>query len=201
MKSIPNSRHAALILLVGFQLIVYISLTSPVKAGNDGSRWDSVFSLVAGQDYVIDNAPYPTVDKVMRNGHLYSSKPPLLINLVAEPVLLFEYCGLSIPAHSWLITRVVLIMFNIFPFCCFLFLYSDMLQRGRYSSFTQYSCMLVAAWGTLLTSYSTVLNNHILAAFGVFAAIYTVIAIESNAKDEACSYLLVGLAAAWAGSC
>ena len=41
----------------------------PVSGSNDASRWDTVWSLTHGMGYVIDGAPYPTVDKVKRDGH------------------------------------------------------------------------------------------------------------------------------------
>ena len=65
----------------------------PVSHANDRSRWCTVRALVEG-DMRVEDAPYAidkviqqpnwdTIDMVKHDGHLYSSKPPLLPTLMA----------------------------------------------------------------------------------------------------------------------
>ena len=73
-----------LIALVASSLILGVMLRLQMVSGaNDGSRWNTVWSLTNGKGYTIDEAPYSTIDKVRRDGHFYSSKPPLMPTLLA----------------------------------------------------------------------------------------------------------------------
>ena len=68
-----------LIALVASGLILGVMLRLQMVSGaNDASRWNTVWSLTNGKGYTIDDAPYSTIDKVRRDGHFYSSKPPLM---------------------------------------------------------------------------------------------------------------------------
>ena len=66
-----------------FCIVPLFLLTRVVLGPNDASRWDTVWSLTHGKDYVIDESPYWTVDMVYNHGHYYSTKPALLPALVA----------------------------------------------------------------------------------------------------------------------
>src|ERR1700677_3017365 len=87
-----NGRHfkftKSVVRAVSIQALALVVLASllmerTILGQNDGSRWDTVWSLTHGKGYVIDSAPYGTIDKVYRDGHFYSSKPALLPVMVA----------------------------------------------------------------------------------------------------------------------
>ena len=75
------------------KLLARPSLRRPFLSGNDRSRWCTVRALVEPEmrvegapyaiDKVIQQPNWDTIDMVKHDGHLYSSKPPLLPTLVA----------------------------------------------------------------------------------------------------------------------
>ncbi len=108
-----------LIALVASGLILGVMLRLQMVSGaNDGSRWNTVWSLTNGKGYIIDEAPYSTIDKVRRDGHFYSSKPPLMPTVLAGLAWLIRATtGWAIPHQAHIVTRVILVLVNIVPFC------------------------------------------------------------------------------------
>ena len=105
--------------------------SQPVSGSNDGSRWNTVWSLTHGMGYVIDQAPYPTVDRVKRDGHYYSSKPALMPTVLAGLAWPFKAAGgWTLPEKGALINRAILLLVNVLPFCFFLVFYGRYLERS-----------------------------------------------------------------------
>jgi hypothetical protein len=187
--------------LMAFALIVAASLLEgrTILGQNDASRWDTVWSLMNGKGYVIDGAPYDTIDKVFREGHFYSSKPALLPAVVAGITLIasnFTDSSLHPGADRWLV-RLVLLIINGVPFVLFLYYYGNWLLEQSCSNFAKAFCLCGAAFGTFLTAYTITLNNHTVAAVGVFFAVLAFMRILSGAPGGSW-YLLCGVLSAWA---
>ena len=171
----------------------------PVMSANDGSRWNTVWSLNAGKGYVIDEAPYETCDKVIRGGRLYSSKPALMPTVVAGLAWLIKQAvGMSLPDYGDFVVRAILIFINVLPFGAMIVLYGRLLERLGHGFPTRMFCVGVAAFGTYLTSYSVTLNNHTQAAWAAFFALYCLIRIEYEGQTQRRYFFLGGLSAAWA---
>jgi len=170
----------------------------PVSGANDGSRWNTVWSLVNGQGYVIDEAPYSTIDKVRRDGHFYSSKPPLMPTLLAGPAWLLRAAGVPAPQHDYVVNRFLLTLVNIIPFGLFVFLYGRLLDHFPGGLPARLFCLGAAGFGTYLTAYSVTLNNHTQGALAAFFALYGLIRIKYDGRKEWYWFALCGLFTSWA---
>ena len=188
-----------LIALVASGLILGVMLRLQMVSGaNDGSRWNTVWSLANGKGYIIDEAPYSTIDKVHRDGHFYSSKPPLLPTILAGLAWLIRaMTGWAIPHQAHIVTRLILLLVNIIPFCMLVVLYGTLLERMQIGLAARLFCILVAAFGTYLTSYSAALNNHTQAAWAAFFALYCAIRIRYDGQTAWHYFTLCGLFTAW----
>ena len=195
-----QSSLTSLIVVVAIGLIFGSLLRlQPVSSSNDKSRWSTVWSLNAGHGYVIDETPYPTIDKVKREGHFYSSKPALLPTLIAGLVWAIGLVtGMTLPDNQGFIVRFVLVLINLLPFAWLLVLYSRLLQRLGFETSTVLYCLCAAGLGTYLTAYSVTLNNHTLAATATFFALYCFIRIAYEGQRDWKYFGICGLCAAWA---
>jgi len=186
------------LVVVGLILGALLRL-QPISGANDRSRWSTVWSLNSGNGYVIDETPYPTIDKVRRNGHFYSSKPALLPTLIAGVVWIIRMStGMMLPADEAIIVRFTLILINIVPLAGFVLLYARLLRRMGYEQHTLLFCVCTAAFGTYLTAYSVTLNNHTVAAYAVFFALYCFIRILYEDQRHWKYFFFCGLSSAWA---
>ena len=190
----------SLIVLVAIGLILGSLLRlQPISSANDKSRWSTVWSLNTGQGYVIDETPFPTIDKVKRGDHFYSSKPALLPTLIAGLVWAIGLVtGMTLPDHQDFIVRFVLVLINLIPFAGLLVLYSRLLQRLGFDTSTIHYCLCAAGLGTYLTAYSATLNNHTQAAIATFFALYCFIRIAYEGQREWKYFAICGLCCAWA---
>lgn len=195
-----QGNFTSLIVVVAIGLIFGSLLRlQPVSSSNDRSRWSTVWSLNAGQGYVIDETPYPSIDKVKRGDHFYSSKPALLPTVIAGLVWAIGLVtGMTLPDHQDFIVRFVLVLINLLPFAWLLVLYSRLLQRLGFDISTIHYCLCAAALGTYLTAYSVTLNNHTQAAMATFFALYCFIRIAYEGQREWKYYAVCGLCTAWA---
>ena len=190
----------SLIVLVAIGLILGSLLRlQPISSANDKSRWSTVWSLNTGQGYVIDETPFPTIDKVKRGDHFYSSKPALLPTLIAGLVWAIGLVtGMTLPDHQDFIVRFVLVLINLIPFAGLLVLYSRLLQRLGFDTSTIHYCLCAAGLGTYLTAYSVTLNNHTQAAIATFFALYCFIRIAYEGQREWKYFAICGVCCAWA---
>ncbi len=177
-----------------------------VMCVNDGSRWDTVWSLLNGKGYIIDSKPfdeieeahYPTCDKVLIDGTFRSSKPPLMPTMVAGLTWTIQkITGFSIPERDDIIVRVVLVLINVIPLMIVIILFSGLLDRLGFSDNTKLLTLAATALGTYITSYSITLNNHTLAAIATFLTAYYLIRIKYEAKKDWQYFLGCGFFAAW----
>lgn len=195
-----QGNFTSLIVVVAIGLIFGSLLRlQPLSSANDRSRWSTVWSLNAGQGYVIDETPYPTIDKVKRGDHFYSSKPALLPTVIAGLVWAIDLVtGMTLPDHQDFIVRFVLVLINLLPFAWLLVLYSRLLHRLGFDTSTIHYCLCAAALGTYLTAYSVTLNNHTQAAIAAFFALYCFIRIAYEGQREWKYFAVCGLCSAWA---
>lgn len=170
----------------------------PVMGVNDASRWNTVWALTHGHGYVIDDAPYETIDKTKRDGHFYSSKPALAPTLVAGAAWIVKATiGLELPDHDIFLTRLLVALVNILPLAALILLYDRLLERLNVSASARMVCLVVAGMGTYLTGYSVTLNNHTVAACGAFFALYCLIGILYEGRRDPLAFVLCGLFTAW----
>ncbi|MCG3127885.1 MAG: hypothetical protein CHACPFDD_02758 [Phycisphaerae bacterium] len=178
----------------------------PIQNANDESRWCTVWSLVERGTYAIDDAPWTahTVDKIRRDGHYYSSKPPLFPTLLAGFYWLQRHVlGWSLDTHRALVVRSTLFLVNIVPLMIFVALYARFVAReyAQRQPFVLAYCTLAAALGTYLAPYCVTLTSHTVAGFCCMATIYVVWRISrarptpSAAPTDGAWFALAGLLA------
>ena len=83
------------------------------RAGRDDMR---VRGCPYAIDKVIQQPNWDTIDMVKHDGHLYSSKPPLLPTLMAGPYwVIHRLTGATLGTHPYEIGRFMLILVNVVP--------------------------------------------------------------------------------------
>jgi hypothetical protein len=201
--------QANFIALVATGLIIGAMLRlPPVYCVNDASRWDSVWALLNGRGYVLDynwsdgkfEAPYDLAncDQVKIGNKFYSSKPPLLPTVLAGIAWVVRaVTGMQIPEHDDFVVRFILLLVNVLPFAIMLILYAGLLERLGYSQATRLFCLCAAGFGTYLTAYSVTLNNHTIAAWSTFFAIYCLIRIKYEQQTQWQYFVLCGTFTGW----
>lgn len=183
-------------------------LMRPFLSANDRSRWNTVRALVE-KDMRVDGAPYAidrviaqsrwdTIDMVKHDGHYYSSKPPLLATLVAGPYwLIHQLTGATLTTHPYAIGRFLLVLINVIPLAIMFWLLAKLVERFAVTDFARAFVMAAAAFGTFLTTFAVVLNNHVAAAVSVTVAIYAAVCIWHEGERRLRWFVLAGLFAAF----
>jgi hypothetical protein len=191
---------AVLIALTAAGMVFGVLLRmQPVSGANDASRWNTVWSLTNGKVYVIDEAPYQTIDKVRRGGHFYSSKPPLMPTVLAGLAWLIRaFTGWAIPHQAHIAIRILLVLSNVIPFYFVVLLYGRLLEKFQVGFPATMFCLCTAAFATYFTAYSVTLNNHTQATWAVFFAIYCAIRICYDGRTDWHYFALSGVFTAWA---
>jgi hypothetical protein len=195
----------------------------PTHGDNDRSRWDTVRALVENGTYVIGHRDgfdpdtgtpidqgiafedgWKTIDKVKNpaTDDYYSSKPPLLPTLVAgEYWLFFRGLGWSITdeQHRWEIVPVILLTFNALPWAIALWLLARLLEQHGTTDWGRLFVLAAACFGTFVTTFSTTLNNHTVAAWSAMFALYAAVRIWSRSANERPALVLDSMAGFFAG--
>jgi len=160
----------------------------PIRSTNDLSRWATIYSLGERGTYNIDVTPWlNTIDRVQVNGHFYSSKPPLLPTVLAGEYLLLKtlsFGKLNFHDHPVAVMRLILVTVNLVPFVIFLRLFSRLLDRLTTDPWVRMFALLAAGLGTYLTAYGVTLNNHTVAAFSMFFALFAAYLIWRERRRE-----------------
>ena len=188
-----------------------LKLRRPFLSANDRSRWCTVRALVE-EDMRVEGAPYAidkviqqptwdTIDMVKHDGRLYSSKPPLFPTLLAgEYWLIHRVTGATLGTHPYAIGRFMLITVNVIPLIvCFLLL-ARLIERFGATDWGRMFVMGVAVFGTFLTTFAVVINNHLPAAVCVTIAVYAAVRIWFDGERRWWYFAVAGLFAAFAAA-
>ncbi len=179
----------------------------PFLSANDRSRWLAVRALVEQGTYqidgVVDRSLWNTIDMVQHRGrdgqlHLYSSKPPLLVTLLAgEYWLISKATGLTLESHPYLLGRMMLVTINLLPLVLMFLLVAKLAERLGTTDWGKLFVVASATMGTLLVPFAVVLNNHIVAAVSAAVALYCFVRIWFDGETRLRYYALAGIAAAF----
>lgn len=201
--------------LVGGRIAVVRSSTGevPFLSANDRSRWATVASLVDYRTYKIDyfqrirdaetnRRTWQSIDRVRHSGpdgmmHDYSSKPPLLATMIAGVYALVKtISGLGIQQHPFPVARIILALVNLPMLAILLACTTSLVLRYAKNQYTVIYLVLSVAFGTLLTSFSISLNNHVPAAVASVVALWL---LDTQARSSASmgKMFLCGAAAAF----
>lgn len=185
-------------------------LERPFLSGNDRSRWGLVRALVEHGTYSIDDivcqTNWDTIDMVKHQDaegvwRLYSSKPPLFPTLLAGPYWgVHRATGWTLGDHPFEIGRALLVLVNLLPLVLHFALIAGIAERIGRTDFGKILVVGAASAVTLLTTFATVLNNHVTAAVSVTVALYATVRIVWDDEQRPKWYLLAGLAGAFAAA-
>ena len=187
-----------------------LQLQLPFLSANDRSRWLAARALVEqgafAIDGLIDARVWNTIDMVQHEGpdgqlHLYSSKPPLLATLVAaEYWLLHQLTGMTLDAEPYFLGRLMLVTINILPLALMFAIVASLAERWGTTDWGRIFVVAAATFGTFLTTFAVVLNNHVVAAVSAALAIYAWARIRCDGEARFRYFALAGLASAFAAA-
>ncbi len=166
--------------------------------------------------FVADPKSYPnwdTIDMVMHpdaagTPHLYSSKPPLLATLYAGPYwLIYKMSGairgtpITLGTHPYEIDRAMLLLVNVLPLVVYFWVLARILERYGRTDWGRTFVMAAAAFGTFITTFAVVLNNHLPGAVSVVIALYAGLRIWYDGERGWKYFLLAGFFGAVSVAC
>jgi hypothetical protein len=185
----------------------------PFLSSNDRSRWATVRSLVELGTYQIDEIVsqpnWDTIDMVKHDdqgrpapapdeGHLYSSKPPLLATLMAGPYwLIHKLTGATLAEHPYAIGRALLVFFNVLPMIVYFVVIARLIERFGTSDWGRLFVMACAAFGTFLSTFAVTINNHLTAAVTAAIALDAALRIWYDGERRLRWFFVAGFFAAF----
>ena len=185
----------------------------PFLSSNDRSRWATVRSLAELGTYQIDEIVsqpnWDTIDMVKHDdqgqpapaadeGHLYSSKPPLLATLLAGPYwLIYKFTGATLAEHPFAIGRTLLVLFNVLPMIVYFVTIARLIERFGTTDWGRMFVMTCAAFGTFLSTFAVAINNHLTAAICAAIALDTALRIWYDGERRLRWFFVAGFFAAF----
>ncbi len=94
--------------------------------------------------------------------------------------------------------KPIVVLLNILPMLVFLVLYARLLDRLATNDWAWMASLFAGAWGTLLFAFDQTLNNHTVAAYSAFFALYATIKIFDDEAPSRRSFMAAGF---WASFC
>ena len=179
----------------------------PFLSGNDRSRWLAIRALAESGSFEIDAFMdanvWNTIDMVKHRGrdgemHLYSSKPPLLIVLLAgEYWAINKATGWTLADNPYEVGRLMLFTVQVLPTLLMLAIIASLAERFGRTDWGRIFVVAAAAFGTMLTPFVVVLNNHTIAAVSAAVALYAFVRIWFDDSRQWRWFALAGLAGAF----
>lgn len=193
------------------ELKAKLRLQRPFLSANDRSRWMAVRAIAENGDHEIDpfleEPTWDTIDMVQHVGrdgepHQYSSKPPLLMVLIAGPYWgLMQLTGTTLGESPYELGRTLLMLINGGSLVVMLVAIGRIIERTGAGDIDRLFAMATACFGTQLLAFTPVLNNHLIgaAAAAVTCDLWQVL-LRSDKPRGVLSFL-TGLVAAFMVTC
>ena len=103
------------------------------------------------------------------------------------------------PAYIFYFKPIVVLL-NVVPYGIFLVLFARVLDRYAANDWTWFFCLVAAAFGTYLLPFTQTLNNHTVAAFSAFFALYQFFRIWDEDEPSGWRFAAAGFFAAFAAA-
>lgn len=176
---------------------------TPLLSANDRSRWCTVWSLVERRTFQIDEIirvpGWNTIDKVQKDGHFYSSKPPLLPVCAAGLYWCLKHiCGMNLLQQTHGTVQSILLLINLIPFLLSLIVLARILDKRSQCDMTRIYILTCAAFGTFLSTFLITFNNHTIAANAVLWALASALPILIDRDIRSRWFVISGFCAAFA---
>ena len=97
-------------------------------------------------------------------------------------------------------SKPILILLNVIPFGVFLVLFARLLDRFAANDWVWFFSLVAAAFGTYLLPFTQTLNNHTVAAYSVFFALYQFMRIWDQRQLSGWRFAGAGFFAAFAAA-
>jgi hypothetical protein len=189
-------------------VLARLMVAEPLSSANDRSRWCTVYSLAHEGTYQIDRIRqtpgWDTIDLVRKDGHFYSSKPPILAWITAQLYLvqlraasLLKLTPWTFGTHLEWVTRLLLLVINVIPMAVAWTLVARWCGRFAATPLAAVVALLTFTVGSLLTPFLTTFNNHTVGAAAVVFTLAAALPILLDQKREGWRFFLAGLMAAW----
>lgn len=156
-------------------------------------------TLIAGILYPVRRATGIPLDAVVLQprAERWSQKPDPGSPLKVKGVLETPTEPAKWPAYV-LYLKPIVILLNVVPFAVFLILFARVLDRAAGSDWAWFFTLATAAFGTYLLPFNQTLNNHAVAAYGAFFAVYLFLRIWDDGEASTWRFAAVGFWAAFA---
>ncbi len=171
-------------------------------------NWDTIDMVKHDRRYEPPEGPLPQLkpgdrirdwDGRQVGGHLYSSKPPLYPTLLAGVYwAVHKATGETLGTQPYLIGRTILIISQWLPMLVYFVLLTRLIDSFGSSDWGRVFAAGAGIFGTFLTTFSTVLNNHLPAAVCVLISLYAWVQIERAGRRHWGWFATAGLFAALA---
>jgi hypothetical protein len=160
-----------------------------------------VWSLVERGTYQIDEidkkSGWTTIDKVLHDGHLYSSKPPLQSTAVAGVYWVVKnILGFDLLKQTADAARLILLIVNWLPLVISFIVLARLLARSSENQTARLIALATFCCGSLVTGYATTLNNHSVAAMCLVFTLAPLLRILSDDSRRGLDFAQVGFWAA-----
>ena len=129
-------------------------------------------------------------------GYLYSSKPPLLVTLMAAPyAVIYNVSGgrLSLGNETYLVVRVLLVLLNLLPLIVAWVVLARLVERFGKTDWGRVFTVAAICFGTFLSTFSVTLNNHLPAFVCTSLAIYSAVRLLDGTRHRWWHAFCVGL--------
>lgn len=168
MKKLRKKLMWAGIAILAVFALVY-SKTDVTLAGNESTRFAVVQAVGEQSVFHIENTAFKTVDRVVRDGHIYSDKPlPIGWTLGMLYKIPHRIFGLNFTENYYLSVYLVNLFFSgLINILLFVWMFRMFCRIPCGNLYLKFFLALGMSSGTWLLSYSVTLNNHTPAALGV----------------------------------
>ena len=131
-------------------------------------------------------------------GHLYSSKPPLFPTLMAgEYWLIVKLTGWTLATHPFGIGRFMIVTINLLPLMIYFILWGRLADRLGTTDWGRIFTMACATFGTFLSTFAVVINNHLPAAVTALVTVLMCVHITLDGERRWWYFALAGFMAAF----
>ncbi|MEM6531011.1 MAG: hypothetical protein AAF654_00240 [Myxococcota bacterium] len=200
LKDTPVSVCAVLAVAA---LVLFVCTYTHVRLGaNELSRFITVERLLEASTFSHDHTPLPrSIDAVMVDGKIYSSKPPtysLALTLTAWPIRVIT--GYVVSEHVRTYMRTLLVVHQVLPYVFLLWLGWRWVRTRTDSEWVQTVFLLGLSFGCLPYGYAVTLNNHTPTAVFLFCMWWMCGRVLDGMDRPAVGAFVVGLLGGLAAS-
>ena len=169
-------------------------------------NWDTIDMVKNDRHYVPPDTPPPERkdgDRIkdwngqQEGGHLYSSKPPLYPTLLAGIYwVIYKATGETLGTQPYFIGRLMLVIVHVLPMIVYFVLLARLIERFGQTDWARMFALAAGVFGTFLTTFSVVLNNHLPAAICAVIALYAAVRIWFDGERRWRYFAIAGFFAA-----